>query len=105
MSLETATLGAPITYKPWWSTVETDETVQFVATVKKVFEKTDRNGNMMGFVTLESQGCTIDAVVFARTYCNNVDKFEIYNEVYPQVLIKGKKDAKGKLIVSSVKSA
>lgn len=105
MELENSTLGAPITYKPWWSTVQENDTVNFVATVKKVHEKTDRNGNMMGFVTLESQGCNIEAVVFARTYCANVDKFEIYNDVYPQVLIKGKKDGKGKLIVSSVKTA
>lgn len=105
IEMETATLGAPITYKPWWSNIEEGETVQFVASVKKVFEKTDRNGNMMGFVTLESNGCTIESVVFARQYCNNYDKFEIYNDVYPQVLIKGKKDGKGKLIVSSVKTA
>lgn len=105
MEMETSTLGAPITYKPWWSSVAENETVSFEATVKKVFEKTDRNGNMMGFVTLESKGCTIDAIVFARTYCNNVDKFEIYNDVHPNVLIKGKKDEKGKLIVSSVKTA
>lgn len=36
------TLGTPITYKPWWSNVEQDATVQFTATVEKVFEKTDR---------------------------------------------------------------
>lgn len=105
IDLEVATLGAPITYKPWWSNVNEGESVQFVATVKKVFEKTDRNGNMMGFVTLEAEGCTIESVVFARQYCNNHEKFEIYNDVHPQVLIKGKKDGKGKLIVSSVKTA
>ena len=105
IEMETKTLGTPITYKPWWSNVEQDATVQFTATVEKVFEKTDRNGNMMGFVTLSADGCTIDAVVFARTYCAHSDKFEIYNDIHPRVLIKGKKDSKGKLIVSSVKSA
>ena len=105
MEFEKATLGAPITYKPWWSSVPEGETVQINATVERVFEKVDKNGNMMGFVTLESDGCKIDAIVFARTYCRHADKFEILNDVHPVINVKGKKDGKGALIVSSVKNA
>ena len=58
----------------------------------------------MGFVTLSSNGCVIDSVVFARTYCSKADLFDItFAEKY--VMIKGKKDSKNKLIVSSVKAA
>ena len=104
IDFETKTLGAPITYKPWWSEVEAGETVEFFAKVEKVFEKIDKNGNMMGFVTLSSNGCVIDSVVFARTYCSKADLFDItFAEKY--VMIKGKKDSKNKLIVSSVKAA
>lgn len=99
---ETKLLGAPITYKPWWSEVEEGQVVEFVATVEKVYEKIDKNGNMMGFVTLISNGCTIDAVVFARTYCSKSDLFDIAFGP-KQVMIKGKKDSKNKLIVSNVK--
>ena len=104
MDFEKSTLGTPITYKPWWSSINEGEVIEFVATVEKVFEKVDRNGNMMGFVTLSSNGCIIDAVVFARTYCSKSDLFDIAFGP-KQVLIKGKKDAKQKLIVSSVKPA
>lgn len=104
MDMETITLGTPITYKPWWSSIPEGQTLQFEATVEKVFEKTDKNGNMMGFVSLSSDGCNIESIIFARQYCANADKFEIRNDINPRVLIKGKKDGKGKFIVSSVKS-
>ena len=100
---EIATLGAPITFKPWWDEVATDEKVEIVATVKKVRELVDRNGNMMAFIEVESDGCHISGVVFARTYCAHADKFDmILGE--PTLILKGKKDGKGQLIVSTVKN-
>ena len=104
MEYETKLLGTPITFKPWWSQVDEGEVVEFLANVDKVHEKIDRNGNMMGFVTLSSNGCIIESVVFARTYCSKSDLFDIAFEP-KQVMIKGKKDSKNKLIVSSVKAA
>lgn len=105
ITFETETLGAPITFKPWWSTINTDDKVECTATVQKVFEKVDKNGNMMAFVTIFADGCMIDTIVFARQYCNHADKFEIRNGEHPVLKFKGKKDSKGKLIVSSVKAA
>ena len=106
MEYETDTLGAPITYKPWWDVVPVDnETIEIVCEIKKVYEKVDRNGNMMGFVTVVSDGCTIETVVFARQYCKNSDKFEIRNGIHPTLKLRGKKDSKNKFIVSSVKAA
>lgn len=103
MEFEQSTLGTPITYKPWWSTIDSDTSVEFVGTVTKVTEKIDRNGNMMAFITVEKDNCQIEGVVFARTYCAKSDLFDIaFGSV--QLLIKGKKDSKDKLIVSSVKS-
>lgn len=102
MKYETKLLGTPITYKPWWSEVEEGQTVEFMATVEKVHEKIDKNGNMMAFITVSSNGCTIDAVVFAKTYCAKSDLLDItFGPV--QIMIKGKKDSKSKLVVSNVK--
>ena len=104
MKHETATLGTPITYKPWWSEVEEGQVVEFLANIEKVYEKVDRNGNMMAFVTVSSNGCVIDSVVFAKTYCSKSDLFDIAFGP-KQIMVKGKKDSKSKLIVSSVKAA
>lgn len=103
MELETATLGTPITYKPWFNKVEIGDKIEFRANIIKVTEKIDRNGNMMGFVKVESEGCEIELIVFARTYCNNVDVFDILGG--REIIVKGKKDEKGKVIVSSASKA
>lgn len=103
MEYEIATLGKAITYKPWWEEVAVDEKVDIVANVINVRELIDKNGNMMAFIKLESNGCKIDGVVFARTYCSHSDKFDLL--MGPVTLqLKGKKDSKGQLIVSSVKT-
>lgn len=57
----------------------------------------------MAFIKLTSNGCDVEGVVFARTYCSHSEKFDL--TLGPvQLQIKGKKDAKGKLIVSTVKA-
>ena len=54
-------------------------------------------------IKFTSDGCEIDGVVFARTYCNHSDKFDlIFGPVTLQ--LKGKKDSKGQLIVSTVRN-
>ena len=104
IEFETTTLGVPLTYKPWWETVKVNDTVEAVMTLIKVREHQDKNGNMMAFIKVDVNGSEIDGVVFAKTYCNNVDKFDLM--LGPVDLkIRGKKDSKGQLIVSSVKTA
>lgn len=102
MEYETKTLGAPISIKPWWNEVEVDEKVEIEARVTKVRELIDRNGNMMAFIQVNSDGCDISGVVFARTYCAHSDKFDL-TLGEPTLILKGKKDSKGQLIVSSVR--
>lgn len=103
MELETETLGTPISFKPWFNKVKPNEKIEFECTIKKVTEKLDRNGNMMGFITVESEGCVIELVAFARVYCNNVDVFDVLGG--RDIIVKGKKDEKGKVLVSSAKKA
>lgn len=102
MELETETLGTPITFKPWWEEVEKNSPVENNMEIVKVREKIDRNGNMMAFITATCNGCTINGVVFASTYCRHSDKFDL--TLGPVTLrLKGKKDDRGQLIVSSVR--
>lgn len=101
MQFETDTLGTAITYKPWYEEVPKDTTVELHnLKLKSVNERVDRNGNLMAFATVESRGCTIDTVIFARTYTKNANYFDM--NFYESVSLKGKKDAKGKFVVSSV---
>ena len=99
MEYEKTVLGTSITYKPWWNSIEVNQKVTIKGILIKNKELIDRNGNMMSFITLDSEGCIIEGVVFARTYCKNADKFEELNK---EIILKGKKDEKGQLIVSSV---
>lgn len=104
MDYETKTLGLPITYKPWWDEVETNQTIEIEATVVSNRELIDKNGNMMSFPKIESEGVTIPCVAFARTYCANSNKFEVREDrPQPTLIIKGKKDSRKQLIISSVK--
>ena len=100
MEYEESTLGTPITYKPWFERVDENEKVEFNATILNVTEKLDKNGNMMGFIKVESDDCIIELVAFARTYCKYVDVFDVMGG--KEIKVKGKKDSKGKVVVSSV---
>lgn len=100
MKFEKETLGTPVTYVPFWDEVMTGQDITVTLKLEHVQEKTDKNGNMMAFVTGTSEGCTIRCVVFSRTYCNNVGKFDMNTNEY--ITLKGKKDDKGSLIVNKV---
>lgn len=101
MEMEKEVLGTPITYLPFWDGVVTDQTVEIEFELKKVQEKTDRNGNLMAFVDGVCDGCSIRAVVFSKTYVRNIAYFDM--NFNTKIILKGKKDDKGALIVSSAK--
>lgn len=103
IEFEKATLGTPVTHIPWWDDVQPDETVEIELKIENVTERADRNGNMMGFLRGTNRGCTVECVMFSRTYCSNSDKFDTVH--YNHVTVKGKKDDRGKLIVNKVISA
>jgi DNA polymerase-3 subunit alpha len=103
MELEKEVLGTTITYVPWWDSVNEGDEVTVELELSVVSEKMDKNGNMMAFATGVSQGCRIRAIIFARQYCKNADKFD--KNYYDIVVLKGKKDGKGTLVVSKVVDA
>lgn len=100
MELEREVLGTCITYTPWWDEIKAGEPCEQWFDLVNTRERKDKNGNMMGFSTLRVQGINIDAIIFAKTYCNNVSAFDA--NITSKVLLRGKKDDKGKFIVSSV---
>jgi DNA polymerase-3 subunit alpha len=103
IALEKEVLGSSVTYVPWWDTISPNET--FVTTLKlvKVTEKMDKNKNMMGFVDGIAHGCEISGVVFSRTYCSNIDKFDM--NISSEIMITGKKDDRGKMVINNIANA
>jgi DNA polymerase-3 subunit alpha len=100
IEMEKHFLGSPVTYVPWWDQVQAGEVVEVNLNMESVQEKQDKNSNMMAFVNGNFEGSPIRAIVFARQYCNNADKFDMqYHQV---VRLKGKKDDKGCLVVNKV---
>jgi DNA polymerase-3 subunit alpha len=100
IAMEKEVLGSAITYIPWWDEIKTGETVTCNIELTAVSEITDKNGNMMAFITGNAYGSEIRSVVFSRTYCANADKFDMNR--YTHVILKGKKDDRGGLVVSKV---
>lgn len=104
IEFETDTLGAPITYKPWYENIPVDEYVELAdLKLEKVTEKIDRNGNLMAFATVSNRGCKIECVIFAKTYTKNANYFDM--NFYHSVNLKGRKDSKNKFIVTSIVGA
>ena len=97
---EKNTLGSAITYRPYWDTVQAGEVVNVTMTLKSVREKIDKNGNMMAFINVDIGNTDLKGVVFASTYCKNVDVFDmnLNTEVYATI----KKDDKGGFIVNRI---
>ena len=102
MDLEKEVLGTSITYTPIWDSLPTDTTIIQAFDLISINERRDKKGNMMGFAKLRLQGITIEALIFASTYCRNVRNLD--PQFVSKITLKGKKDSKGKFIVSSVVS-
>ena len=97
--MEKEVLSTNVTNIPYWENVNAGEDVQVQYEVTDIYEKIDKKGKLMGFLTGNSHGCDIKAIVFAHVYCKNLNKIEVGKTI----ILKGTKDDKGTLIVSSIK--
>lgn len=100
MQFEKETLGTCITYTPWWDDVQVGELTSATFKLEKVTEKTQKNGKLMAFAKVSKDGIEIDAVVFATVYGKNARFFN--TDFTDEIELAGKKDEKGKFIVSAV---
>ena len=99
IEFEEQTLGVPLTYKPWWDTIKENESVDKVeAIMVNSRTQNDRRGRTMMFCTVNMNDCNVDCVIFSSVY----QKTALFLEREHFVLT-GKKDEKGKLIVSGVR--
>lgn len=98
MEYEQEVLGTMITYRPWYDDLETNTSTTFDAELLSLTEKIDKNNNMMAFATVKSDNCEIELIIFASTYNKCQDAFDVITGKY--LTITGKKDDKGKLLVS-----
>ena len=103
IEFETQTLSAPITYKPWWTQIEINESIyEEEAEILNYREQKDRKGGLMAFANLKINNCEIEAVIFASTYKKCLGCFDINLNPSKHIYVTGKKDDKNKLIVKSV---
>ena len=103
MAFEKQLLGAPISSKPEWEKIKASKkkiTHQF--TVKRVEERADRNGRLMGFLTLETEGVTVKGLAFASTYMKIQGTLNAEGVEYIEAV--GKKDDNGSFLIDSVKA-
>ena len=70
------------------------------AVFSSVDERVDRNRNAMAFVKLRINNCNVDGVIFASTYRKCLGAFDFALNPYHMIQVTGKKDEKGKLIIS-----
>jgi len=103
MEFEEEILSTPITYKPWWNTIKAEEKINEEATILTNREQKDKNGRLMAFSTILINGCTIDSVIFSSVYKKYTDLFDEHINPDKKIVVKGTKDDKGKLIISSIK--
>ena len=92
IEMETATIGFPLTFKPWWDDVKTGSSIKNEpAVIKNVRETKDRRGGLMAFVDLEIHDCPVSAVVFASAYGRLVSAFDM--NLGTNIVVSGKKQA------------
>ena len=97
IEFEGEVLSACITYKPWWNTVKSGETFSGNFTITGKRESTDKNGNLMAWVTGKINSCEIEGVIFSSTYRKIIGLLD-----NPSVEINAKKDDEGGCVISKV---
>lgn len=100
IKFEKEVLGAPVTFKPWWDSIDTDEKIIRTFEIVEVEERYDKNRNLMGFVTLLNDGCLIRGIAFSRVYAKNVGNLDTKRNKL--ITVSGKKDSKGILIINKI---
>lgn len=81
IKLEKETLSLSLTYDEWISNLKAGDKVKDFFTIKNIRETTDKNGNLMAFITVEKDDVDISLTVFSRDYVNNIDKFIINSKL------------------------
>lgn len=98
---ESETLGAPVTYQPWWDLVIPNRKMTETMTVTYINERTDKKGKLMAFGTAQCNGCNVELLIFSSHYGK---MHHLLNPASGQQLqLTGKKDAKGLFLVSGAK--
>jgi len=69
IQLEEEILGVPLTYKPWWDSINEKETINDIcAEIISSRTQNDKNNNQMMFCTAMMNGCKVDCVIFSSVY-------------------------------------
>ena len=96
---EQATLGSAITFKPWWDEVEPNKKICINAQEVIVHERVDKKKNMMAFIDIIADKCSIRGLIFASKYCKYAGILDCIS-VNTTIMLEGKKDDKGTFIIN-----
>ena len=106
ISMETESLGTPITYKPWWDEVPVGKRITVSGHIRNINERNDKRGRLMAFPELTINKCTVSALMFASSYAKCA--IEVNSRLLEQYAYEfefvGKKDEKGKFILDNIKA-
>lgn len=81
IALEKEVLSISLTYKEWTNELKEGEKISYLFKINNVTEKTDKNGNLMAFITLEKDNAEIEMTVFSRDYVRLLDRLFVGNEL------------------------
>ena len=101
IDMETEIIGAPVTYQPWWDLMGPNKKFTEEMEITYVNERKDKRGRLMAFGNAKCNHCEIEFIAFASKYG------KIHHLLNPaegqKVLITGKKDEKGMLLIDSAR--
>lgn len=100
-AFEEAAIKTSLTYPCIYKKVPTNKTVTLECQLTEFKERRDKNGNMMGFYKLLIDGTTVDALCFSKIHTGIRLELEHAFANNKTIYLTGKKDDKGKFLVSS----
>lgn len=96
MEMEKEVLGAYITVKPWWDSLQEGKTISVEGYIAAPNERVDKKGNLMAFPDLRINGCKVPAMIFASKYLPVAETVkELYTNKNFKFKFTGKKNDRG----------
>lgn len=94
-------LGSSITYVSVWDSTADLSDVEIEGVINKYSEKTDKNGKLMGFLDIESEGSSIRAIIFASKYKTLRSVIDFSNNT-TEFVFQGNKKDKSTIIIENI---
>lgn len=106
INMEQTALGAAITYKPWWDSININTKVEAVGKIIILNEREDKRHNLMAFPKLIVNNCPVEAMIFSSNYCKCAAMVsKLSKNAHASFRFIGKKNEKGTFQLTSIELA